>query len=221
MAVDRKLIRSGTTVEVMVRAVADQIVTGILRPGDRLDEVSLAERYDVSRTPVREALGQLGAMGLVDRRPNRGAIVTVMTQEHLASMFESMAELEAICARFAAERMTPLERAVLEREHVASCKLVQDSAEEEYESHNVQFHTRLYEGAHSKHIFELATMTRSRLSPFRRAQFRLRGRLAKSWEEHDAIVTAIMRADGATASEAARTHVTTVSNASSVFATSE
>jgi DNA-binding GntR family transcriptional regulator len=157
-------------------------------------------------------------MSLVDRRPNRGAIVMVMTQEHLASMFESMAELEAICARFSAQRMTPAERTSLENEHHASRRLVQDSAESAYEAYNYQFHTRLYEGAHSKHILELAAMTRSRLAPFRRAQFRLRGRLVKSWEEHDAIVTAILRADAATASDAARSHVATVSNASAVFA---
>ena len=217
MALDRKLIRAGTTVDQMVRAIADQIVTGVLRPGDRLDEVSVAERYDVSRTPVREALGQLSAMGLVERRPNRGAIVTVVTQEHLSSMFESMAELEGICARFSAERMTPSERALLEREHVASAKLVHAGCEEDYEAYNTVFHTRLYEGAHSKHIFEIVTMTRSRLAPFRRAQFRLLGRLAKSWQEHDVIVTAVLRADGAAAGEAARAHVATVSTASAVF----
>ena len=134
-------------------------------------------------------------MGLVDRRPNRGAIVAVVTQEHLSSMFESMAELEGICARFSAERMTPGERRALEREHGESARLVHLGAEEDYEAHNTEFHTRLYRGAHSKHIYELVTMTRSRLAPFRRAQFRLPGRLAKSWDEHDAIVTAIMRGD--------------------------
>ena len=70
-------------------------------------------------------------MGLVDRRPNRGAIVAVVTQEHLSSMFESMAELEGICARFSAERMTTAERALLEREHVASARLIHAGAEEE------------------------------------------------------------------------------------------
>lgn len=218
MPFDRKLIRSGTTVDQMVRAIADEILTGTLRPGDRLDEMSLAERYGVSRTPVRDALGQLSAMGLVDRRPNRGAIVMVMTQEHLASMFEGMAELEAICARLSAERMTPAERATLEGGHFASLALIRDNADSDYDAYNIQFHTRLYEGAHSKHILELATMTRSRLAPFRRAQFRLRGRLEKSWEEHDAIVTAILRADATAAAEAARAHVNTVSSASSVFA---
>jgi DNA-binding GntR family transcriptional regulator len=67
----RQIIRAGTTVEQMVRAIADMIVTGVISPGERLDEISLALRFDVSRTPVREALRELGAMGLVDREPNR------------------------------------------------------------------------------------------------------------------------------------------------------
>ena len=219
MSARKDLVRTGTTVDQMVRAIADRIVTGSLRPGDRLDEVSLAGRFQVSRTPVREALGQLGAMGLVDRRPNRGAIVAVVTQDHLSSMFESMAELEAICACFSAERMTSSERRGLEIEHQASARMVQLGAEEDYEAHNTEFHTRLYRGAHSKHVYELTTMTRSRLAPFRRAQFRLPGRLAKSWDEHDAIVTAILRGDSIGAGAAAKAHVSIVSEASAVFAT--
>lgn len=217
----RSLVRSGTTVDQMVRAIADRIVTGYLRPGERLDEVSLAARFEVSRTPVREALGHLSAMGLVERRPNRGAIVAVVTQEHLASMFESMAELEAICARFSAERMTGGERRALEMEHQASARLVQLGAEEDYEYFNTEFHSRLYRGAHNAHIQDLTVTTRSRLAPFRRAQFMLPGRLAKSWQEHDLIVTAIMRGDGAAAGKAARDHVSIVSEASAVFAAVE
>lgn len=212
------LIRAGTAVDQLVRAIADHIVTGALRPGEKLDEVSLAERFNVSRTPIREALAQLGAMGLAERRPNRGAIVAVVTQEHLRSMFESMAELEGICARFSAERMTVAERRALEREHIASVNLVHLGAEEDYAQYNTGFHSRLYEGAHSKHIHELVSLTRSRLAPFRRAQFRFKGRLSQSWQEHDVIVTAIMRADGHAAGQAARAHVATVSNVSSVFA---
>jgi DNA-binding GntR family transcriptional regulator len=219
VAARKNLVRSGTTVDQMVRAIADRIVTGVLRPGEKLDEIMLAGQFLVSRTPVREALGQLSAMGLVDRRPNRGAIVAVVTQQHLASMFESMAELEAICARLSAERMTTAERRLLEQGHEASRRLVQLGAEEDYEAYNVTFHTRLYGGAHSSHIHEITAATRSRLAPFRRAQFRLPGRLAKSWKEHDAIVTAILRGDGAAASVAAKAHVSLVSEASAVFAT--
>lgn len=217
----KELSRDGLTVDQMVRAIADRIVTGELRPGEKLDEVSLAARFDVSRTPIREALGQLSAMGLVERRPNRGATVAVVTQDHLFSMFESMAELEAICARFAADRMTAEERRGLEREHQDSAGLVRSGAGEDYAAYNIEFHNRIYQGAHSKHIFELTTFTRSRLAPFRRAQFRLPGRLGQSWHEHDAIVTAIMRADAAAAGAAAKAHVSIVSEASAVFASSE
>jgi DNA-binding GntR family transcriptional regulator len=213
----RNLVRAGTTVDQMVRAISDRIVTGIIRPGEKLDELALANRFNVSRTPVREALGQLAAMGLVDRRPNRGAIVAVVTPNHLASMFEAMAELEFICAKFSAERMTVGERRALEIEHKAAAQLVKARADEDYELFNSDFHTRLYRGAHSAHIYELTTLTRSRLAPFRRAQFRLPGRLEMSWQEHDAIVSAILRGDAKAAGLAAKTHVSLVSEASAVF----
>jgi DNA-binding GntR family transcriptional regulator len=204
----------------MVRAVADGIVTGDLQPGEKLDEVALAERFDVSRTPVREALRQLSAMRLVERRPNRGAIVAMVTPQHLISMFEGMAELEGICARLAAERMTTKERRLLVKEHKASAKLVGLGAGEDYARYNTEFHSRLYTGAHSSHILEMTVETRSRLAPFRRAQFRVAGRLTKSWDEHDAIVSAIMREDRDAAAAAAKAHVSEVSEASAVFAMS-
>jgi DNA-binding GntR family transcriptional regulator len=214
----RQVIRTGTTVEQMVRAIADMIVTGVMHPGERLDELSLAVRFDVSRTPVREALRELGAMGLVDREPNRSAVVANVTEAYLHSMFEAMSELEAICARLAAERMTIDERHALELEHRASARLVHANAQEDYAAHNTEFHTKLYRGAHNDHIYEMVTQTRARLAPFRRAQFRLPGRLAKSYDEHDVIVTSIMRGDSAAASQAAYSHVAIVSDASIVFA---
>lgn len=209
----REVIRSGTTVEHMVRAISGLIVTGGLKPGEKLDEGSLASRFDVSRTPVREALRQLGAMGLVKREPNRSAVVTTVDANHLNSMFEAMAELEGICARLAALRMTIDERRNLEAEHRASHLLIQDSAEEDYAAYNTRFHTALYLGAHNEHIYDLVTQTRARLAPFRRAQFHLPGRLVRSFEEHDAIVTAIMRADAAAAGNAAYAHVAIVRTA--------
>lgn len=217
-AEDRKIGRPGKTVEQMVRAIADLIITGEMRPGERLDEISLANRFEVSRTPVREALGQLCAMGLVSRPPNRSAVVTNVTQQHLGSMFEAMAELEGICARLSAERMTVEERRVLEAEHRASTRLIHLNAEEDYDAYNIDFHTRLYRGAHNDHLYELATQTRSRLAPFRRAQFRLPGRLSKSYDEHEVIVTAILQANSAVAWQAAYSHVSIVSGVSTVFA---
>ena len=78
-----------------------------LKPGERLDESRLAERFGSSRTPVREALRQLAAEGYVRIRTHRGAVVSGLTMAELIDMFEMMAIYEGICARLAAKHATP------------------------------------------------------------------------------------------------------------------
>lgn len=213
----RSLLRAGTTVDEMVRALADDIVKGLLPPGEKLDEPKMAERFGVSRTPVREALGQLCAMGLAKRRPNRGCVVATITDRRLTEMFEAMAELESACARLAAQRMSAGERKALSDLHQHSAELVRAGAQEDYSAFNMQFHGLIYEGCHSSYLADLVSSTRNRLAPFRRAQFHVLGRLRKSWDEHDAIVTAILRGEAETAAQAARSHVIVVSAASASF----
>ncbi len=96
-----------TRAEELRLQLADEIVRGVLPPGAALDETDIARRFNVSRTPVREALRQLVASGLVEARAHRGAVVAQPSIERLTGMFEAMAELEALCAGLAAERMTP------------------------------------------------------------------------------------------------------------------
>ncbi len=90
-----------------METIEDEIVTRQLPPGTRLDEVELAQRFAVSRTPIREALIQLASAGLVELRPRRGAIVAQISPQRLMEMFDVMAELEALCGRLAARRITP------------------------------------------------------------------------------------------------------------------
>ena len=85
----------------------DDIVNGVLRPGERLDEAALAERFKVSRTPIREAFKNLVGTGLVETIPNRGTFVTDIGLPQLIEMFEVMAELEGMCARLAAGGSMP------------------------------------------------------------------------------------------------------------------
>lgn len=101
-------------------ALADEITSGMLAPGTQLDEQQLGDRFGASRTPVREALRQLAAEGLVEMRPRRGAVVAAMTAERVFEMFELSAEIEALCVRLAAWRMTPLERSALRKIHEES-----------------------------------------------------------------------------------------------------
>src|SRR3546814_4961909 len=97
--------------------MAEAILAGEFAPGSRLDEQHLAQRYSVSRTPVREALRQLATTGLIEMRPRRSAEVASVTPGQLEELFVAMGELEATCARLAALSMGPTERRRLQALH--------------------------------------------------------------------------------------------------------
>ncbi|MCB1775666.1 MAG: GntR family transcriptional regulator, partial [Gammaproteobacteria bacterium] len=106
--------KGGVSQAIRLRDVLeDEIVNGELKPGDRLDEAALAERFGVSRTPIREAFKYLVGSGLVETIPNRGSFVASVGLPQLIEMFEVMAELEGMCARLAARRMSDNENTQL------------------------------------------------------------------------------------------------------------
>lgn len=200
-----------TRAEDIRRQLADEIVIGQVAPGERLDEAGLAARFGVSRTPIREALRQLTVMGLVDSRPHRGVVVIEITAEKLTELFELMTELEATCARLAAQRMTPAERRELGGIHDLSRIATQEGDGDTYRRLNQAFHAAICAGSHNRFLIDATNQTRYRANPFRNAQFRQVGRLKRSYEEHDAVVDAILRGDAAGAERAIREHVQTSS----------
>ncbi|CAN7728212.1 GntR family transcriptional regulator [Bosea sp. LjRoot9] len=207
-----------TRTESLRLQIADEIVSGALEPGTPLDEQELAARFGVSRTPVREAIRQLSSSGLVSVRPHRGAVVALPTPSQLHDMFEVMAELEGLCAGLAARNMTVPERRGLEALHQALRTLVHEGDPARYHETNEAFHAAIYAGTHNGYLAELTLMTRARVAPFRRAQFRATGRLGGSYQEHDTIVQAILRGDQAGATEAMRAHIGIVRDAFSSYA---
>jgi DNA-binding GntR family transcriptional regulator len=208
---DLRSARGRTTrAEELRLQLADEIVRGALAPGSALDEMELARRFNVSRTPVREAIRQLAASGLVETRAHRGAVVARPGAERLIGMFEAMAELEGLCAGYAAERMTAAERRALETAHEELRALIYSGDPQHYHEVNEAFHATIYAGSHNSYLAEMTLATRSRVQPFRRAQFRVLGRLAKSHVEHDLIVNAILRGDRSGAAAAMRDHIKTV-----------
>jgi DNA-binding GntR family transcriptional regulator len=202
-----------TRTERLAEELADAILDGSLAPGARLDEHSLAQHYGVSRTPVREALRQLAASGLIDIRPRKGAIVSRITAAQLEALFGAMAEMEATCARLATMSMTPLERRRLQSHHDSMAELVTLGNPEIYAEANQAFHTAIYAGAHNPVLADFTTALRRRLAPFRRAQFRAPGRLPRSHAEHDGVVRAILSGDAAAAHAAMLHHVSLVEDA--------
>jgi len=199
-----------TRAEELRLQLADEIVRGTLAPGSALDEMELARRFNVSRTPVREAIRQLAASGLVETRAHRGAVVARPSADRLIGMFEAMAELEGLCAGYAAERMNAGERRALETVHEDLRALIYSGDPQHYHEVNEAFHATIYAGSHNSYLAEMTLATRSRVQPFRRAQFRVLGRLAKSHVEHDRVVNAILRGDREGAATAMRSHIKTV-----------
>jgi DNA-binding GntR family transcriptional regulator len=209
-----------TRAEELRLQLADEIVRGALAPGASLDETDIARRFNVSRTPVREALRQLAASGLVEARAHRGAVVARPTLEGLNCMFEAMAELEALCAGLAAERMPAIERARLEAIHDELRVLSHAGNPERFHEVNERFHSAIYAGSQNAYIAEMTLATRVRVQPFRRAQFRNLGRLAKSHAEHDRVLVAIMRGDRNGAASAMRAHIDQVRGEYEVYSVS-
>lgn len=199
-----------TLAEELHSQLADEIVRGMLEPGAALDEMELARRFNVSRTPVREAIRQLAASGLIEARPHRGAVVARPGEARVVAMFEAMAELEALCARLAAERMTAAERRGLEGVHETMRGLIHVGDPQRFHETNEAFHGAIYAGAHNSYLAEMTIATRTRVQPYRRAQFRNLGRLAKSHLEHDRVVQAILRGDREQAFNMMHAHILTV-----------
>ena len=156
-----------TQADRLADAIADCVLSGEFAPGLRLDEGMLAERYGVSRTPVREALRQLASTGLIEVKPRRGAMVAKATSAELEKLFGAMAEIEATCSRLAAMGMTPIERRRLQNLHDAMGAIAQRDDRDAYAAANVSFHTQIYLGAHNEVLADIATGLRRRVAPFR------------------------------------------------------
>lgn len=190
--------------------IADEILSGQIAPGAALDEVELARRFGVSRTPVREAIRLLAAGGLVKARPHRSAIVARPGRTELLSMFEALKELEAICAGLAAERMTQAELSQLAGLNDKLLTVVSQGDAQRYHEINEQFHAAIYDGSHNTYLAEITRATRERIAPFSRVQFRTSGRLVSSYQEHERIVAALLRHDRELANEVMRAHIVRV-----------
>ncbi len=205
---------SGVLLSDRIRNVlTDEIASGLLAAGIGLDEQQLANRFGASRTPVREALRQLAASGLVDMRPRRGMIVTRLTPERIMEMFEATAEIEAMCVRLATFRVTPLERSRLLELHESSRAMVEAGDVDAYDAFNREFHALLYRATHNNFMAEQALSIRARLEAFRRTQLMQGHRISASRSEHGSILGAMAEGDGDLAARRMRAHMLNAASA--------
>jgi DNA-binding GntR family transcriptional regulator len=193
------------------RILADEIINGTLGPGDSLEENAIGERFKVSRTPIRAALRELAARGMIELRPRKGGIVVSISVDELADMLEAMGELEALCCRISAERMSAVQKKQLELVHLQSAECIERGDDEGYLELNAKFHQLICAGAHNKSLADSIDKLRLRLNQFRAAQGGVERRLDVSHAEHEAVVNAILASDAEKSYLAMRDHANRLS----------
>jgi DNA-binding GntR family transcriptional regulator len=203
-----------TLASIVQEKIAAEIATGVFAPGIHLEEKELASRYQVSRTPIREALRELASLGAVDIKARRGVLVADMRGERLLKTLEVVADLEASCARYAAERMTDAQRAELDLLHKELGDAVRRGDSARYDRGNLQFHLRIHAGSANDILSDAVGQMRRRIIPYTRAQ-RISDpeRLNIAYREHEAIVSALENRNGELAYHATRAHVMTAGQA--------
>ena len=183
------------------------VFKGEYEDGERLDEIKLAEQFKVSRTPVREALQKLVMSGVAEQIPRRGVFVRQPGPVELLEMFETMAEMEAACGRFAAARISDNGLDQLVKANSKCREAVEQGDAERYYAENEAFHQEIYRGAANSFLQNEALRLQNRLRPYRRMQLRFRGRMSQSLSEHEEIVEALRQGDAERTANALRSHV--------------
>ncbi|WP_026555998.1 GntR family transcriptional regulator [Arthrobacter sp. 35W] len=189
--------------------IRELVLGGEYTPGAALSEVRLAEHFDVSRTPVREALKQLQIEGLVEIRPKVGTFVREITRREILEMFEVKETLEGMAARLMARRGDIPELAALRANVEASELAVQRNDSDAYARLVHDFHETIVAGSDNRKLAEHYRMLMNQLAYHRFVLRSVRhpGRLATSTAEHRRVLELIIQKDGVGAELAMKDHV--------------
>ena len=188
----------------------EAIVEGHLPAGSKISETDLAQTYGISRGPLREAIGQLAAVGLVERRPNVGARVIAMSSAQLIDIYHVREALEGMAARQAARNMSAVQIAELRDTLGQHAAQISEEAGNTYfqQSGDLDFHYRIVQGSGNQRLIRLLCHDLYYLVRLYRCQFGMRSRRGPAaLAEHLHIVDAIERGDAEMAELLMRSHI--------------
>jgi DNA-binding GntR family transcriptional regulator len=201
--------QAGKTQAQRVREILEEeIVSGKLRPGDRLDEDGVAVRLGVSRTPVREAVLQLVQVGLMEKQPRQGAFVTHLDVRQMVQMFEFTADLSGLSGKYAARRMTAPDRKALQAIHDEMGVLLQAGKINEYADLNTDFHVFIMQQCRNSYLFEATSNFGTRLLAYFRTHLLFPGNAERDYHDHCTLMGAFERGDSELAHQLLRQHAT-------------
>ncbi|MEW6706567.1 MAG: GntR family transcriptional regulator [Pseudomonadota bacterium] len=178
-----------------------------LAPGQWIDEAALSAAWQVSRTPMREALKVLAAEGLVELVPRRGCRVVELTEEDARELFPVMAVLEGRCAYEAAQKATPADLKELKRLHEQLERHAAARQIEAYYRVNHLFHTKVQALAANRWLDRATNELRRFMRLLRGRQLQQPGRLERSIAEHRALMAALQARDARQAERVMHGHL--------------
>lgn len=184
--------------------IISEIRSGKLRPGDRLTETDLASQFKISRTPVREALRQLEADGLVAHTPRIGASIRILDHTEISELYDMRAVLEGTAARFAARAASDVELAEL-----GAINGAMESTKDAQALHllNEQFHGTLLNAARNRFLVKAVRAIHKTLFILGPSTMAEDARAVAAYKEHADILDALKRRDPEMAEAAMRAHI--------------
>ncbi len=185
--------------------ILEAIEAGLYKPGDRLVESELADRFGVSRTPVREALQRMETQAMLTR-DGRSLIVASLDHNQLAELYAVRTELEGLAARLAARHATEEEVRVLQS-MVAEDKALLGGDPRALSRANKRFHKQIHLASHNRFLVQQLDLVHRSMALMTNTSFAAVGRDVPALAEHDGIVAAIAARDGDAAYEALRAHI--------------
>jgi len=181
--------------EKILETIRDAIMTGALKPGEKVAEPDLAERFGISRTPIREAFRQLESEGYLTVIPRKGAVVTSFSPRDVEEFYTIKSILEGYAARRACEKLSAKEieklRSINERlRHLAE----EGDVKHFFRVHN-DFHDLFLRAADNEKLYVLVSNLVRKFERLRYASLSLPGRMKISVQEHDKIIDAFVKRD--------------------------
>ena len=212
------IVKKNSDAVTLAQTVTDtlraEVLRGALSPGAKLQEISLSERLNVSRTPLRAALHSLAAEGLLAYQPNRGYSVRSLDTDRLIAVFDLRGVLEGLAARLAAEKgMSELEQslfrdALSRGDAIMAQGILQDADREPFGEINVQIHETILKAADDRMLSDMLVRCRNTpISSERNVLWHDFAWVRRSHDDHYRLLDAIMLRDGARAEQLMKEHV--------------
>lgn len=206
-------LRRHSLYEAVTERLREMVLEGELEPGSRISEKQLCESFEVSPTPLRQALKVLANEGLVELLPNRGAKVTEVDPQEVSDLFEVMAVLEGLSGKLLATRASDAEIAEMRALHERMMEHYRHNQRKEYFQVNQTVHRRLSEIAGNRVLLELETSLTLKITRARYAANMQLGRWDESAKEHEYFLEALEKRDAQALSEAMSLHMRKTGNA--------